>query len=262
MPYHLDPFSWPKRRILIPFVMLFFNLLQGWRLPSFRPLLLFQVGTAVCFVIGAVARGMEAYGFLKFMPFRLFPALVPLFFFFALAHLLASKEKKPSGLVRLLMAFAGALGLMVAGNPVNGALDKLDNTRWRWHAPEDGFIQSAKWISAHTSPDAICILPPWKQEGMYLTRRGSIVHLVFHTYDRMGEWRERLKDLVGDLESYPPDSQLQEMEAHYSSLGPEKIESLAAKYHAGYLVSRGVCPFPVLFQADGWRVYRLAAATP
>lgn len=257
MPFHLDPFSWPKRDILALYFLLSFNVIHAWRHRENKAIFLlavFQAGTALWFTLGLVLRLTDQYGILKMMPFRLFPLLTPLFFIFTLGRTyLTAREHRPG------KAFAalGLVCLLMLNNPIGAIVDLVNDTVDQWKSEGDGFTRSAAWISENTPPGSVGIVPPWRREAWYLTRRGIVANFSFHTYDRVGEWRKRLEDLVGELQPRGMEDTFKAMRTHYFSLPPEKVAAMATKYKAAYFVTTGEYPFPVLHQADGWKVYSL-----
>jgi hypothetical protein len=257
MPHHLDPFSWPVKNIAAVYLLFFANAWHAYRNrrdANLRLLFLFQAGTALAFTAGIGLRYAESYGILKFMPFRLFPLLTPLFFFFAMGHAYRHARKRPDAKT---LAAAGLAGILVVGNPFKSAFDILKENQGEWLIRKDGFDRAAEWMAANTPPGATAIMPPWRNEAWYLSQRGMIAHYRFHPYDRLGEWRERVREQVGVVGPGTPREKIKAMESHYLALTPEDILSLSARYHTGYLVSAGAYPFPELFRSGAWRVYAL-----
>src|SRR5262249_7776161 len=86
-PFHMDPFSFPKRDlfqllILFGFSSLYFFIFSDNK--KFRFFHYFLIALGLFFLLGFIARSAEHYRFLFYFPFRLFPVLAPLFFFFSL----------------------------------------------------------------------------------------------------------------------------------------------------------------------------------
>lgn len=257
MPHHLDPFSWPVRNTVSVYILFLCNAWHAWRYRSERPirlLFLFQSGAILIFTAGILLRYTGSYGILKFMPFRLAPLLVPLFFFFAMCHAYMHAERRPSP--RILWAAALA-GVLVIGNPIKSTYDILRENQGEWIRKEDGFPAAARWMAANTPAGAVAIMPPWRDEAWYMSERGMIAHYRFHPYDRLDEWMQRVRAQVGTIEPGNHREKRKVMEAHYLALTPEEIRSLAAKYHTGYLISRSGYPFPELYRSGSWCIYAL-----
>ncbi len=258
MPHHLDPFSWPIRNTVSVYILFLINAWHAYRNRRDRPLrllFLFQAGTALIFTVGIVLRYTESYGILKFMPFRLFPLLTPLFFFFAMSQAWWHARKRPSPRI---LAAAALAGVLVVGNPIKSTYDIVRENQGEWLRKEDGFPAAARWMSIHTPLGATAIMPPWRDEAWYLSQRGMIAHYRFHPYDRLEEWMERVREQVGTVEPGKPREKRKAIEAHYLALTPGEIATLAAKYHTGYLISASEYPFPELFHSGAWRVYALS----
>lgn len=263
MPHHFDPFSWPLKSMAAVYLLFLgcaWHAHRNWRDRDIRLLFLFQAGTALAFTAGICLRYAENYALLKFMPFRLFPLLTPLFFCFAMGHAYLHATRRPG---RAFLAAAFLAAFLVVGNPLTSCYYILKEKQGEWLIREDGFHRAAEWMAANTPQGATAIMPPWRNEAWYLSRRGMIAHARFHPYDRLGEWRERVRAQVGDARGTPR-QRIKAMEAHYLALTPEAIASLAAKYRTGYLISSAAYPFPELFRSGEWRVYALdeAASRP
>lgn len=257
MPHHFDPFSWPLKNMVALYLLFLGCAWHAYRNRGnrdFRLLFLFQAGTALAFTAGIVLRGTENYGLLKFMPFRLFPLITPLFFFFAMAHTYLHARRRPG---KPVLAAAFLAGALVVGNPFKSGFDILKEKQGEWLIRKDGFWRAAEWMAVNTPPGATAIMPPWRNEAWYLSRRGMIAHARFHPYDRIGEWRERVRAQVGEVKPGTSRQKIAAMASHYLALTPEEMGSLAAKYHTSYAISSAAYPFPELFRSGDWRVYRL-----
>jgi hypothetical protein len=257
MPFHLDPFSWPRRQLLVLYVLFLFNWLHYRRnrhQPAIHLLVLFQAAAGLFFSLGLLFRYTESYGALKLMPFRLFAVLVPLLFFFALSHAYVQAGQSKVGIIAALV---GVLGLSGVGNVGAGLIDRVRTNVESWATPEDDARTILRWMAAGTPEGSIAVLPPWQREGWYLSRRAQVASYLFHPYDRLDEWRVRVEDQVGPVPAGAFAEQQRAMEAHYFALTPDRILALSRQYGARYLLSRPGYPFPIAFAAGSWNLYSL-----
>jgi hypothetical protein len=183
--------------------------------------------------------------------------LLPLFFFLhfmsALYHYRSIKAGK--GLVAV-----GFLALAVFGNPINLFVDRMVYHYDLWTRPEDDLEKTFKWIAKNTPANSIVILPPWRKDSFYLSRRGQIANWHVARLDRLTEWRERLELLAGDLSGVREETtkaRMEHMTSHYNHLTATDIASLTEKYEAEYLVSSARYSYPVLHNSGSYKVYSL-----
>src|SRR4029453_10603622 len=100
MPYHFDPLSFAPWKVGFLLALLGFNwfhFIAVRRTGAIRFLLLFQTALGVFFGLGYLARLAENYTILPLIPCRLFPVLIPLFFFFHLMSTLHQSRSLRSG---------------------------------------------------------------------------------------------------------------------------------------------------------------------
>jgi hypothetical protein len=264
IPYHLDPFYFASSKLflLLLGMLLCFNWLQFGleeKSDALRFLIFFQTFLGLFFILGFLARFAGNYDILMLMPCRLFPVLLPLFFFFQLSSALhlSSAIKMRKGLVMF-----GCLALVMFGNPVDIFVDVGKKHYSMWTRLEPDWEKAFKWIEKNTPTNSIIISPPWRGESFYLSRRGQIASWWVPRFDRLTEWRTRLESLIGDVGSVRPGStkaRLEHMAQHYNNLTTTELRFLADKYGAEYLVSSGRYSYPVLFHSGTYTVYSLTA---
>jgi hypothetical protein len=262
IPYHLDPFYFASSRLflLLLGILLCFNWFQfrsEGKSDALRFLISFQVFLGVFFVLGFLARFTGNYELLLLMPCRLFPVLLPLFFFL---HFMSAwhywfSTKAGKGLV-----VVGFLALAAFGNPIHVFVDSLKKHYSMWTRQEEDWETAYKWIAQNTPPDSVIISPPWRGESFYLSRRAQIASWWVPRFDRLAEWRERLELIAGDVSSVKPETtkaRMEHMIDHYNQLKEADVESLADKYGATYLVSLAEYDYPVIFRSGVYNVYWL-----
>jgi hypothetical protein len=254
-PSNLDPFQFPKSGIFLLYAMLVFNFFALEKCESFalRFLLKFQIVLGAFFLLGVFFRWFELYPLLRLMPMRLFPVFTPLFFIFTafyIAPRLASRKHK-------LIVSLFAVAVIAVINPFGKGLAQVRETARTWSAPRDDFQKSALWIAGNTPPEAIVIEPPNRRDAWYFSDRAIVVSFYYPTYDRLGEWRERLAELTGGAQVSGGDAAGDEIEAAFNRLPDARIDEIKQKYGANYLVSRALYSYPVVFETETYKVYQL-----
>jgi hypothetical protein len=154
----------------------------------------------------------------------------------------------------------GCLALVMFGNPVDIFVDTVKKHYSMWTRQEEDWEKAFKWVAKNTPTDSIVILPPWRGESFYLTRRAQIANWWVPRFDRLTEWRERLELIVGDVSSVKPGTtkaRMEHMITHYNQLTATEIASLVEKYRAEYLVSSTKYSYPVLVSSGIYKVYLL-----
>jgi hypothetical protein len=262
IPYHFDPFYFGAsgKHLLLLAILLCFNWIHfksDRNNHALRLLIFFQAFLGLFFVLGFVARFTDNYQVLMFMPCRLFPVLLPLFFFF---HLSSALHHFSSIKMRKGLVMVGCLALVMFGNPVDIFVDTVKKHYSMWSRQEEDWEKAFKWVAKNTPNNSIIISPPWRGESFYLSQRAQIASWWVPRLDRLTEWRERLESLAGNVSGVRPETtkaRLEYMVAHYNQLPPTEIASLVAKYGAEYLVSSTTYGYPVIFQSGTYKVYSL-----
>ena len=262
IPYHFDPFYFASSNLLV-FQLVFllgFNIIQfafSDRTYALRFLISMQLFLACFFGIGFLARWAEYYDILKLMPGRLFPVLVPLFFFLHLMSALRDSHRvkhRVALVVLCLFAFASF------GNPFQIFVEKAKYQYSLWTRGEEDVQTAFRWIATNTPDDSIVISPPWRGDSFYYSRRAQIASWWVPRFDRLTEWRERLEVLTGDLSDVEPPTtkaRMEQMTHYYSQLNETNIAFLIQRYGANYLVSSASYSYPVRFESGSYKVYSL-----
>ena len=257
-PYHLDPLSWPKREILLGYMLFLFSWLharQCRQSEAIRFLILFQGFLCVFFTAGILLRLGEQYQWLKFMPMRLFPEFCLLLFFFHLMHAYRYAESVRLGTGAVLIAFLALLGLK---NPLGEFVDGARFNYLLWTQEETDLQRAYKWFPAHTPNGAVVIAPPWEDDSVLLTQRAQVAYWGYAPPGQLSEWRARVRGLVADeWVQMPGATWAEQMEPLYTKLTEEQIASVVKKYGGDYLVSKGRYSYPLLFDSGTYKVYAL-----
>lgn len=258
-PYHWDPLSWPKREILLTYMLFLFSWFHSRQCrqnEAIRFLTLFQGFLCLFFTAGILLRVAEQYEWLKFMPMRLFPVFSLLLFFFHLMHAYRHSPSVRLGSGAVLVGFLSLLGLK---NPLGEFVDGARFNYLTWTQGDTALQHTYKWFPAHTPNGSILITPPWKDDSVYLTQRAQVAYWGYAPPGQLGEWRARLRAVVSEnWQQMSGEMQVEHMESFYSKLTEEDIAAVVKKYGGDYLVSKGQYSYPVLFDSGTYKVYALS----
>lgn len=258
--FHLDPYSFEPRRLLALLLMAGW-LLWRWRRRDGRAerfLFCLTVALAGGFAAGVAARALDADRFLLLFPFRLFPMLVPLFFFWRWT---ADAGSFAAG-TRFRVAAAGLAIVLVAGDPVATLLADAASVRRMRPGPPSPLEAALGWISRHTPPDAVIVVPPMLKSAFHATRRPQVANWFAARTDRYAEWRERIEATLGPIRSRRDIQGAGVLERRYGAMSAGSIGTLERRYGARFLLTKTGYPFPLAFASGSWKVYRLDEPPP
>ncbi|HEV7700740.1 MAG TPA: hypothetical protein VGO43_10970 [Pyrinomonadaceae bacterium] len=256
-PQLFDPFSWSRNSICLVYLQLGFCLLfyytgAGANRRKFLPAFLTSLG--LFFTAGLVLRGFEQYELLRFMPMRLFPVFVPLFFLLTFAEAyrrgLFSAAMKP-------VAAIGLLCLLMWQSPLTSGIEQVRETYRSWNAEMSDTAKSFAWVGENTPNGTVVIAPPWRPDFWYLSHRAQVASAVFPTYVDLGEWRERVETLSGESVENKTDRQNDQRPKFYHALTTEQISKIAEGRNAKYLVTESDYPYRIVFVSGKSKVYAL-----
>lgn len=279
IPYHTDPFFGGKTlgwgQVLlhtgIVLAMFAFNLwsyLKSNRDLTQRFFVAFQVAAAAPFLLAYVARAFHFWGFLRLMPLRSFPLIVPLVFFFQ-AFRYARQLVQSKGVDRrrrrrarrdatLVIVATFAIAILPT-SPLLAAPRMIDRNITAW-TTVDHTSEAFNWIRENTPKDVRCIFPVDRQDSFDRAERAQVVNWQAIPYDRLDEWKRRVDQLVGGTDYFDGSEwhgDLPDLHAAYNRLTAARIDRIAAKYHANCLVSETTYPYQVLHQDGPVRVYAI-----
>ena len=257
-PYHFDPLSWPKREILLTYMLFLFSWLHSRQCrqnDALKFLTLFQGFLCVFFTAGILLRLGEQYEWLKFMPMRLFPVFALLLFFFHLMHAYRHSPSVRLGSGGVLLAFLCLLGLK---NPLSEIADGARFNYLTWTQEDTDLQRAYKWFPAHSPNASIILSPPWKDDSVYLTQRAQVAYWGYAPYGHLSEWRSRLRAVASEnWQQMSGEMQVEQMESFYSQLTEQDIAAIVKQYGGDYLVSKGRYSYPILFDSGTYKVYEL-----
>jgi hypothetical protein len=243
-PEHLDPFYWLIKGFGVAALM--FGFCWSANLNSFLKKFLIALG--IFFVIGLAFRFFEQWQLLCLMPMRLFPVFLPLFFFWTLSKTL--KEKSFS-------TFSAFIAILVFINILWWQKSELlpiiqvKETLQTWTTKVNDETKMYLWLRENTPNDAVILSPPNNRNVWFYSHRSQFVGFSYPPFEKMTEWRERLKTIVGDK------SESEAMSIVYKNLSEAEVEKLADRNRINYLVSEANYNFRKLFESGNWKVYQL-----
>lgn len=283
IPYHTDPFFGGETfgtgqvvvHVLVVGGMLAFNLWAYQRSDHGlvqRFLAVFQIVAAVPFVLAFVARVLHVWSFLRLMPLRSFPLMVPLIFFFQ-AILLTVEAWSAQGVPRRRRrrarrrAALGAVALcavaLIPTAPLLAAPRLVFRNLKSW-TTTDEVASAFGWVRRHTPKTATCIVPVDRQDAFERTERAQVANWQAITYDRLREWLRRIDQLVGGKRYFDGNEwhgNLPDLRQAYNSLTVDQVQRIADRYDATCLVSETEYPLPLRHSQGGVNVYSLRPRT-
>jgi hypothetical protein len=279
IPQHTDPFLGGKTlsgeqvvfHVVVLLAMFGFNLWSYWRsnrdLPQ-RFFAAFQVAAAVPFALAYPARALHAWDFLRVMPLRSFPLIVPLIFYFqafAFARRLAStqdgsRQQRNRARRDATLVIVATLVLAIFPTAPLFAGPRMIRRNIAAWTTVDHDARAFDWVRDNTPKDTTCIFPVDRQDSFGRSERPQVANWEAITYDRLKAWRARIDDLVGGRAYFDGPGwhgDLPDLRAAYNSLTTAQIDRIAAKYGASCLVSETRYPYQVLHRDGPVRVYAL-----
>lgn len=254
-PGLFDPFRFSISKMILLAAMLAFNFWALARRKEFalRFLLHFQIAAGLVFAAGIGFRFFGFYELLRFTPFRLFPLFTPLFFAWTVFLIFAEIESKKLKTIFAVFVSAAILGL----SPIQKTVD-LAAENYRFHTRRaDDLDKIYAWLAANTPENVVVIQPPTRTDAWYRGRRAQIAGFSYPVYEKLGEWRERISDLTGGAQIHHSKTVYVDIEAAFNSLTTTQIEILQQKYEAKYLVSRAAHHYPVVFETESYKIYKI-----
>jgi hypothetical protein len=240
LAHHSDPFSWPLRAYVTAGLLFGF----GWRLtrvatdsPALRTLFTVEASLAAFTVLGFLVRAAGGIALLRFFTFKVFGVAVLLFFALRLGWLL-QRGFPPGARALAALAIVAALSLP---NPLTNAveLSRRNLTELTESERASDAQRCFTWIRDNTPPDAVVLAPPSAEGAFYVSRRPQVVSWKALPYEAVGEWRARLRDVLGGEEPpYPSFARNYPfMRERYARLTYDDLDRIAARYGAVYFVS-------------------------
>jgi hypothetical protein len=279
IPYHTDPF-FDGRTLVGAQLALHLSVIAGmfafnlWsyvkvdRTLTQRFFLWFQIAAAVPFVLAFPARALHLWAYLRLMPLRSFPLIVPLVFFFqafrwARQVIIEGRtgRQRPRRAQRdaVLIVVATFLVALMPTTPLFAGPRMIRRNFEAW-TTTDHVADAFGWIREHTPKSTRCIVPVDRQDAYDRAERPIVANWQAIPYDRLPEWKRRIDALVGG-ESYFEDSgwhgDLTDLRAAYNRLSAEQVTAIARRYGANCFVTESEYPFELLRREGDVHVYSL-----
>ncbi len=243
-PEHLDPFYWLVKGFGVVALMFAFCFLANWN----SCLRKFLIALGIFFVIGLVLRFFEQWQLLCLMPMRLFPVFLPLFFFFTLAETLKAKSFTALSAFIAILVFINILWWQKSElSPIV----QVKETLQIWTTKTDDETKAYLWLRENSPNDSVILSPPNNRNVWFYSNRSQFASFSYPPFEKMTEWRERLKKIIG--ENYGSVA----ISTAYKNLSEAEINKIADKDRIDYLVSETNYGFRKVFESGNWKIYRL-----
>jgi hypothetical protein len=243
-PDYLDPFYWLFKGYVVLALMFAFCFLANWN--SFLKKFLAALG--IFFIIGIALRFFEQWQLLCLMPMRLFPVIIPLFFFFTLAKCHKQKSFSTSSAFIAILVFVSILWWQKSElTPIM----QLRDTYQAWTAKVDDETKTYIWLRENTPAESVSLTPPNNRFVWFYSERSQFVSFSYPPFEKMTNWRERLTKIIGDK------TESDAMATAYNNLSEAEIRKLADENQLHYLVSKTNYNFKKMFESGNWNVYEL-----
>jgi hypothetical protein len=243
-PEHLDPFYWLVKGFGVVALMFVFCWLANWN--SFLKKFLIALG--VFFVIGVLFRFFEQWQLLCLMPMRLFPVFLPLFFFFTFAKCWKQKSFTSLSAFIAILVFINMLWWQKSELL---PIVQVKETLQTWTTKVNDETKAYFWLRENSPNDAVILSPPNNRNVWFYSHRSQFVSLSYPPFEKMTEWRERLKKIIG--ENYESAA----MSTAYKKLSEAEINKIADENQLNYFVGEANYGFPKVFESGNWKIYRL-----
>jgi hypothetical protein len=282
IPYHTDPF-FDGRTLVGAQIALHLTVLGGmlafnlWsytkaeRTLTQRFFFWFQIAAAVPFLLAFPARALHVWSYLRLMPLRSFPLIVPLLFFFQAFRwarrivVEGRTGRRRSQRARRGAALVVVATVLVALFPTTPLLAGPRMVRRNFEAwtTTDHVANAFGWIREHTPTSTRCIVPVDRQDAFDRAERPIVANWQAIPYDRLPEWKRRIDALVGG-ESYFSGSgwhgDLHDLRAAYNRLSAAQVTAIARRYRADCFVTQSDYPFRLLHREGDVHIYRLTTS--
>lgn len=261
IPQHIDVSRFNRTSLIQAFVLAAFVGIELRRHRDHvadRALLGFMVVQFLVFLAGLTAFAAGAFGMLQYMPFRVYPMLIPLIFLWLLLRAFSDGSLCRTRPLPAALALGGLL--LWAPAPTTHLVESITDVREAWtdERRNDAYRQAFRWLTDHARPDDVAILPPHRDDSFYYARVPQIANRHAIPYGAINEWHDRLEHLVGPISSLAAPYGSQELEAAFKQRTESDVLGMAVTYRATVIVTSADYPgFPVLFAADSIKVYRI-----
>lgn len=292
IPFHLDPkyFMTGLEYLKVGLFFLLPVLMMNYLLPKekARPLIVFIFFLFIFFILGLVSRYAEWYRFLKYYPFRVADAFLPLSFWLAFVLLsqkifckLKWKAMFSFLLIVLVIGLASYLIELCEPKPryaltpksLAKAMLRTEPRLTAYWIRERGkewykfffnreisnFEEMAFWIRESTPKDSVFIVPPWATSFHLNARRSMFVTIAPPPNADPSEWSEKVKLLNRGPLSSVGWGVYRELMQNYPQLTENEILHIKQTYGADYILitSEANFRFEVVHENKSFSLYKL-----
>jgi len=232
---NVDPTSFGASRLLLGATMTAFcvlHLLGPSLQRESRAWVAFVLGLGIPTVAGLGAWAAHSCEWLRFLPFRAFPLILPLVFLL----LVARKD---------FLGWGGALGrgatvlvlfsLMALPDPAATLMRQLRDDAKEWTRDGD-YDRALMWIRDSVPASALLAVPPNHFDTHTLSRHAVVALFSAPRYDMIHEWRERIESMTGPINDH---DDVPELQARFENLPLSSVQRLGRDYGVNYIVTAG-----------------------
>jgi hypothetical protein len=283
IPHHTDPFfggvTMPEAqaavRVGVLLAMFAFNLWayrRSARDLTQRFFFAFQIAAFIPFAIAFPARAFHLWDYLRVMPLRSFPLIVPLVFFIQgvrWALPVATPEgtnrrqrqrQRRQGRRRVALGFIALVVLAVFPTSPLIAAPRMVKRNFEAWTNVDDMKEAFHWIRDNTPPSTTCIFPVDRQDSFVHAERPQVANWQAIPYDRLDEWKTRIDHLVGGRRYFAGDEwhgSLPDLRDAYDGLTLRQVNRIAARYDATCFVTESTYPLQLTHTAGDVHVYAI-----
>ena len=197
----------------------------------------FQIAAAVPFALAYVARALHLWSYLRLMPLRSFPLMVPLDLLLPGVPLRArarnvGRARTGGGRrharrdAKLVILATLAIALLPDRTAARRHRASIRRNFEAW-TRDDHIAKAFDWVRENTPKDTRCIFPVDRQDSFDRAERAQVANWQAIPYDRLPEWKRRMDELVGGAKYFEGSDwhgDLPDLRAAYNRLtaGPDR----------------------------------------
>ena len=267
-PFHLDPWYFMKGaesiKAAIIFVLTIVLIRYFVKKTDGRIIITYLIILLSFFVLGITGRIFEIYSILKYYPFRVADAMIPLFMWLGIALMLQKLTEKRNH--PKLICFLAIPFLIVACNysidaaeptkkyrslksiirqlePIKTAYltKQMLECNYKKHIKREKteFEEMSEWISKNTPQESLFITPPLEYGFALMAKRPQLVtYKCVPVNEKIIVWKERMEAINGGKFIQNGKSWMYvQLKENYPKLTKNEILKLKEKYGATYLLT-------------------------
>ena len=252
---NVDPTSFGASRLLLAATMTAFCVLHlaGSSLQhESRAWVAFALGLGVPTLAGLGAWATHSCEWLRFLPFRAFPLILPLIFLLLVVRGDFLGWRGARGLGATILAL---FSLIALPDPAATLIRQLRADMGEWTRDGD-YDRALMWIRDSVPESALLAVPPNHFDAHTLSQRSVVALFSAPRYDMIHEWRERIESMTGPIDNH---EDVPELEARFERLPLASVQRLNRDYGVNYIVTAGTYQeLPAVHRNGKVTVYQLS----